>query len=185
VKKKAFVFTILGLIVVLLAVSLVQYWPALESTETGLSTRKVARGSVSINSPAPVFTLPMLTGLDVNLDDYLGRVVILNFWATWCRPCREEMPVLNEFGLQHPDSVVVVGISVNDSPDSVQRFIQELPVSYPILIDATGVVGAAYHVVGYPTTYFLDAEGIIRGKFVGTLTPRVLQQNLTPLGIVQ
>jgi cytochrome c biogenesis protein CcmG/thiol:disulfide interchange protein DsbE len=152
---------------------------------TGQSGDIVERGPVSVKSPAPIFSLPDLSGAMVNLDDYLGKNVILNFWATWCIPCKEEMPVLQAYGLEHPDAVVVLGIAVGDSEDSARIFTDEVKVGYPILIDETGVVGLTYHVIGYPTTYFIDAAGIIRGKYTGLLTPRILQQNMIPLGINQ
>jgi thiol-disulfide isomerase/thioredoxin len=145
----------------------------------------VESGSVTVNSPAPIFSLPGIPGTTVRLDDYLGKVVILNFWATWCAPCKEEMPILDDYGLEHPDSVAILGIAVGDSEEFVRSYMEELNVNYPILIDKTGVVGSVYHVVGYPTTYFVDAKGIIRGKYIGLMTPRVIQQNLIPLGINQ
>jgi thiol-disulfide isomerase/thioredoxin len=157
-------------------------------TNSGLSVQSVGivdSGSVSVSSASPIFSLPDISGNTVKLDEYLGKVVVLNFWATWCAPCKEEMPILDQYGLEHPYSVVILGIAVGDSEESVRSYIEEMNISYPILIDKTGVVGSVYHVVGYPTTYLLDAKGIIRGKYIGLMTPRILQQNLIPLGIDQ
>ena len=157
-------------------------------TNSGMSVQSdevVESGSVSVNSLSPIFSLPDISGITVRLDEYLGKVVVLNYWATWCAPCKEEMPILDQYGLEHPDSVVILGIAVGDSEESVRSYIDEMNISYPILIDKTGVVGSVYHVVGYPTTYFVDAKGIIRGKYIGLMTPRILQQNLIPLGIDQ
>lgn len=179
---------LLPIIVIILFVILTKLATSQVLTNTSKKTSAdliVERGPVSIGSPAPIFRLMGLDDNSVKLDEYKGKVVILNFWATWCSPCKEEMPILNEYGAQHSDSVVIIGVAVMDSVESIRSFIQQSGVSYSILIDETGVVGSAYHVVGYPTTYFIDTEGMIRGKYVGTLSPRVLQQNLIPLGITQ
>ena len=169
----------------LLAAVLAHVNPVTDAGLSEQSDRIVESGSVSVNSTAPIFSLPNLTGARVKLDDYLGKVVIVNFWATWCAPCKEEIPFLDEFSLEHPDTIAILGIAVSDSEESVRSFIEQINVSYPILIDETGVVGSTYHVVEYPTTYFVDATGIIRGKYIGLMTPRILQQNMIPLGITQ
>jgi cytochrome c biogenesis protein CcmG/thiol:disulfide interchange protein DsbE len=183
VKNKAFLFLVIGILAALLAISFTLEMPG-SGTEAGeVFKGGVESGSVSVNSQAPGFTLPDHTGQLNNLDDYQGKIVILNFWATWCTPCREEMPLLDEYAARHAADVVVIGVAVDATAESVISFLGETPVRYPILIDENGMVAAAYHVAGYPMTYFLDAAGIIRGKYIGTITPRVLQQNLTPLGI--
>lgn len=140
-------------------------------------------GSVNVNSPAPIFSLPDLTGADMSLDQWQGKVVILNFWATWCSACLEEMPVLDDLYRQKMTTLMVIGIAVGDSQSAVEAFIKAHPVRYPILLDESGVTGATYQVLGYPTTYFLDREGIIRAKHVGALTHRILEQYFIPLGI--
>jgi len=184
-KNKGILFIIIGILVgVIVAILTFGRY----TTTTGLEEEPstfVERGSVSDNSPAPVFSLPDTSGNLVNLGDYHGRVVIINFWATWCVPCKEEMPVLDAFSQENSENIVVLGINVGDSTEEVKNFINGVKVTYPILIDKMGVVGITYHVIGYPTTYFVDAEGIIRGKHVGSITPRLIQQYLTPLGINQ
>lgn len=184
-KKKVLLFTLLAFFVVLMAAPLIRSRPEGDSSQSDPDERIVESGSVSVGFPAPMFTLPDISDIPIKLDDFLGKVVIVNFWATWCVPCREEMPVLDDFGLQYSDSVIILGIAVKDTPESVRDFVEETEVSYPILIDETGVVGTAYHVVGYPTTYFIDAAGIIRGKYIGMMTPRIVLQNLTPLGNIK
>jgi thiol-disulfide isomerase/thioredoxin len=185
VKPKVILLLLLGVVAVLLLISFALDGFGSTTEGQGTITGSVESGSVTVNSPAPGFILTDPTGISINLDDYLGKIVIVNFWATWCAPCREEMPVLDEYVTQHSEAVVVLGVAVNESAASVLGFLQETPVRYPIVIDEQGVIGAVYHVVGYPTTYFIDAAGIIRGKFIGTLTPRVLQQNILPLGITE
>jgi cytochrome c biogenesis protein CcmG, thiol:disulfide interchange protein DsbE len=183
VKKKIVLFMAVGVFLVLVVAGLAAIVPSTDSSQPDHSGGIVESGSVSVNSPAPVFSLPDIQGTTIRLDQYLGKVVILNFWATWCVPCKEEMPILNDYGLEHPDSVAILGIAVDDSEESVRSYMDEINIGYPIVIDNTGVVGSVYHVVGYPTTYFVDAKGIIRGKYIGLMTLRILQQNLIPLGI--
>jgi cytochrome c biogenesis protein CcmG/thiol:disulfide interchange protein DsbE len=173
----------LGILTIILAVILVQRAPVSDSGISGQSMGVVERGSVSINSPAPVFTLPDLSNSIIRLDDYLGRIVIINFWASWCAPCKEEMPFLDEYGQEYSNRLIVLGVAVADTVEAVQKFLDSNPVTYPIVIDQKGLVGATYHVFGYPTTYFVDEAGIIRGKYIGAITSRILQQNLVPLGI--
>jgi thiol-disulfide isomerase/thioredoxin len=185
VKNKIVVYVSVAIFIGLLAAVLATISSGSDSSPSDPSRSIVESGSVSVSSPAPIFSLPDIQGTTAELDDYLGKVVILNFWATWCVPCKEEMPFLDQYGLDHPDSIVILGIAVGDSEEEVRSFLEEMNVSYPILMDKTGVVGSVYHVVGYPTTYFVDAKGIIRGKYIGLMTPRILQQNLLPLGINQ
>ena len=97
-------------------------------TDSDLSDRSnsiVESGSVSVNSPAPIFSLPDISGTTIRLDDYLGKVVIVNFWATWCAPCKEEMPILDQYGLEHTDSIVILGIAVGDSEESVRNLFRK------------------------------------------------------------
>jgi len=185
VKKKIMIYIAIAGLVGLLAAGLAVIRPDPYLTPTDQSGVIIESGSVSVNSHAPVFSLAEVSGTMINLDGYLGKVVILNFWATWCAPCKEEMPVLDQYGSEHPDSVVILGIAVGDSLETVRSFLEGMNVSYPVLVDVSGVVGSVYHVSGYPTTYFVDAEGIIRGKYIGLMTPRILEQNLVPLGINQ
>jgi thiol-disulfide isomerase/thioredoxin len=183
VKYKVILLVLLGLVVVVLGVSLALARPEMSGITQDAPGGIVDRGSVTVNSSAPGFTLLDINGEEVRLNDYLGRIVIVNFWATWCAPCKDEMPILNEYAAQHADSIVVLGVAVNATVETVATYLLETPVLYPVVIDDKALVAAAYHVAGYPTSYFIDAEGIIRGKYIGLLTPRVLQQNLEPLGI--
>jgi thiol-disulfide isomerase/thioredoxin len=185
VKKKIILFIAVAIFLALLVAGLAAVSPGTDSGQPDHTSKVVESGSVSVNSPAPIFSLPDIPGTTVRLDEYLGKIVILNFWATWCAPCKEEMPILDDYGLEHPDSVSILGIAVGDSEESVRSYMEEVNVNYPILIDETGVVGSVYHVVGYPTTYFVDAKGIIRGKYIGLMSLRILQQNLITLGITQ
>ncbi|AEJ61576.1 alkyl hydroperoxide reductase/ Thiol specific antioxidant/ Mal allergen [Spirochaeta thermophila DSM 6578] len=118
--------------------------------------------------PAPEFMLPLLEGGQVSLSDYRGKVVLLNFWATWCPPCRMEMPSIETMvrALKGED-VVFLAVDVQEQRSQVSSFIKENGYTFPVLLDATGQVARMYAVSGIPTTYFIDKEGNVRGKLVG------------------
>ncbi|KKM09265.1 hypothetical protein SY88_19775 [Clostridiales bacterium PH28_bin88] len=127
---------------------------------------------ISTGKPAPDFSLPSLTGERVSLSDFRGQVVILNFWATWCPPCKEEMPDLNRFYLEEKDKGVMllaVNIMQRDTPEGIRSFMKDNGYDMPVLLDESQKVGATYRVAYIPTTYFIDREGIIRYSKTGAL----------------
>jgi peroxiredoxin len=119
---------------------------------------------------APDFTLDTLDGNQVTLSELRGRIVVINFWATWCLPCREETPALEKAYKQYKDSdAVILGVNLTnqDLVRDVESFVQEFGLTYPILLDREGSVGYLYQVNGLPTTFFLNREGVIRTVLVG------------------
>ncbi len=132
---------------------------------------------------APDFTLPRLDGEMLSLHELRGQVVILNFWATWCAPCRAEMPVLDRvYRDRREDGVVVLGVNHMETAAQVQRYLASLSLSFPILLDEQGEVGRAYRVRALPTTYFVDREGVIRDMVIGgPMSEATLQSKIAPL----
>ncbi|MDP1715718.1 MAG: TlpA disulfide reductase family protein [Anaerolineales bacterium] len=119
---------------------------------------------------APDFTLDNLQGEKVTLSDLRGKIVVINLWATWCPPCRAEMPALENAYEQYKDSgLVVLGLNVTnqDSESEVPRFVEEFGLTFPILLDRDGSVSALYELRGLPTTFFVNRAGIIRTVVVG------------------
>ena len=119
---------------------------------------------------APDFTLDTLDGTKVTLSDLRGKIVVINLWATWCTPCRAEMPALENAYEQYEDSgVVILGLNVTnqDSEKDIPPFVKEFGLTFPILLDRDGSVSALYQLRGLPTTYFVNREGIIRTVVVG------------------
>lgn len=114
------------------------------------------------------FTLPDLQGQPVSLSDLRGREVVLNFWATWCGPCRAELPMLAAWARAHPE-VVVLGISADRDPQAVHRLAPSLDLPYTILLDPRGTVTRDYGVTTFPTTFRLDADGHVMGSHTGLL----------------
>jgi thiol-disulfide isomerase/thioredoxin len=120
---------------------------------------------------APDFTLDTLDGGKTTLSELRGKVVVINFWATWCLPCRVETPALERSYEQYKDSgVVILGVNLTDQDliGEVNSFVQEFELTYPILLDGDGRVSSIlYQVRGLPTTFFVNREGVIRTVLVG------------------
>lgn len=119
---------------------------------------------------APDFNAELLDGSRITLSELRGQAVVLNVWATWCPPCRSEMPALekvyNDFKAR---GVVLIGLNLTsqDSEKAVIDFVQEYGLSFPVALDRDGSVQKKYKISGYPTTFFIDADGIIRSVVVG------------------
>lgn len=120
---------------------------------------------------APDFTLDTLDGNVVTLSELRGKVVVVNFWTTWCPPCRAETPALEKSYEQYKDSgVVILGVNLTnqDVIGEVESFVQEFGLTYPILLDRDGTVGSTlYQIKGLPSTFFVNRDGIIRTVLVG------------------
>jgi peroxiredoxin len=119
---------------------------------------------------APDFALTDLGGRTVRLSALRGRVVLVNLWTTWCPPCREEMPSMERLHQRFRDrSVTLLAVSQDDAGkrEEVERFVQEVGVTFPVLLDPDREVGARYGVWGYPETFVVDREGRIVERVVG------------------
>jgi len=133
----------------------------------------------AIGHPAPLFTLPTWAGDDIALADLHGRPVVLNFWASWCGPCRAEMPELQRLHERLGDAgVVVLGVNQGESPETAGAFLQALNLDFPVALDQRTGVSQQYLVNSLPTTFFIDRDGVIRSTFIGPMSDAVLAQNL-------
>ena len=139
-------------------------------------TQRPATAAV-VGRPAPAFQLQSLAGGAVSLADYKGRPVIVNFWATWCEPCKQEMPALQAESDGTPD-LVVLGVDNVESAVKVRPFVDQLGLHFPILLDQDGSVVERYQVTGLPTTFFIDRAGVLRSIYRGPLTPDTLRENV-------
>jgi DsbE subfamily thiol:disulfide oxidoreductase len=111
-------------------------------------------------SPTPDFTLPDLTGKKAALKDFRGKLVLLNFWATWCLPCREEMPAMERLYQQYKSKgFVILAVDVKDERKDALAFLKELKITYPVMLDPDGEVGLLYGAWGLPTTYLIGSKG--------------------------
>lgn len=118
----------------------------------------------------PALKLADAGGREIALSELRGKIVVVNFWATWCEPCREEMPSLERLRNQLTDKrFEVVAVNVGEAPERVARFTRDVPVSFPIVYDREGAAAKAWKVRGYPTSFVIDPDGRIRYYFVGEL----------------
>lgn len=127
--------------------------------------------------PAPDFTLPSLDGRKVKLSDFRGKAVLLNFWATWCPPCKVEMPWFEDLQKQYAqDGLVVLGVAMDDSePATIAKFASQLGVNYPVLL-GTDKVSDDYGDVQYlPTTFYIGRDGTIVDKMTGLLDRKEIE----------
>lgn len=121
-----------------------------------------------MGKPAPPFSLTDLSDAEETLSSYKEKVVLINFWATWCIPCRIEMPSLNRLYQKYEErGFVVLGISNDRSRKMAENFLSKTPVDFPVLLDSNLRVAREYRVFAYPTTLLVDREGILREKFLG------------------
>jgi len=132
-----------------------------------------------IGHPAPDFTLTDLDGNTVRPSGFRGKVVFLNFWATWCPPCRAEMPEMEEVYQAYKDKdVVIIGVDLRESMSSVQSFVEENGYNWTFVVDSTGEVARDYMVTGIPSSFFIDKDGIIRALQVGAMSKITMEANL-------
>lgn len=119
--------------------------------------------------PAPDFSLETIDGETITLSALRGKVLVLNFWASWCPPCRAEMPTLQAVSEQYGSEMIVLGINASpqDQLANAYQLITEMKLTFPILLDSEGKALSAYRVFSLPTTFFIDQEGIIREVVIG------------------
>jgi cytochrome c biogenesis protein CcmG/thiol:disulfide interchange protein DsbE len=135
-----------------------------------------------VGKPAPAFELPILQQPDKRFApaDMRGKVWLLNVWASWCESCRDEHPLL--VALSKQNLLPILGLNYKDRGEDAQRWLKQFGDPYQFsAVDADGRIGIDYGVYGVPETYLIDAEGVIRFKQIGAITPAVLEQKLLPL----
>lgn len=141
-----------------------------------------ARVSVRVGDHAPGFEAPLLskTRGELRLSDLRGKAVVMNFWASWCGPCRAEATDLEAtYQRYKAQGVVFLGVDiVTDTWDDAMAFVGEFGITYPMVRDDTGNITEAYQITSLPTTYFIDREGIIRKKYIGGFLGDIAKQEL-------
>ncbi len=127
------------------------------------------------SSQAPDFRLPGLDGEEVSLSDFRGRPVLLNFWATWCGPCRIEMPFLQEVFEDEKwidQGLVVLAVNLGESPGAVSQFVDDYGLSFPVVLDVNLEAAGHYNIRAIPATYFIDKNGIMIDRQIGTFASK-------------
>jgi peroxiredoxin len=160
---------ILAGVLLLLAVTLVACGGGDSSEPTGVNKGNLASG----------FTLEALDGTEVSLGEYRGNVVLVNFWGTWCPPCRAEIPDIEKaYQARQDDGFVVLGVNVEEPRESVAPFVEAMGMTYPVLLDEGGQVLKMYRAIGLPMSVILDQDGVIQVRHVGVLTLEQLEDYL-------
>lgn len=131
---------------------------------------KAAEAGTEIGNKAPDFSLMNLNGQEVNLSDYRGQKVFLNFWASWCPPCRKEMPDMEKLYEEYGSEIAVLAVNIGESKSTAANFMMENNLDLPVLLDQNKRTAQNYLVRAIPTTYILDADGIIIEKTFGALS---------------
>jgi peroxiredoxin len=144
------------------------------------STEQPAPREAAVGEIAPDFTLiDIRDDEQISLSQFDGRPVMLNFWATWCPPCRKEMPLLQDAYEEHQgDGLIILTIAVSDKANNVLDFSDQHDLTFPLLIDTKDQVAVQYKVLGIPTSYFIDSNGVITSVQVGDLTAPALDRHL-------
>ncbi|MED1864763.1 redoxin domain-containing protein [Fictibacillus nanhaiensis] len=136
-------------------------------------------------STAPNFSLKTLDGKQVDLKDYRGKKIILNFWATWCPPCREEMPEMEKFYKDYKkQDVEILAVNLEYSEtntEKVSKFVQEYKLSFPIPLDEKNTIGKQYRAVSIPTSYFIDENGIVCNSHIGPMDYKFMKNEINTM----
>ncbi|RFU60546.1 peroxiredoxin family protein [Peribacillus glennii] len=167
-----------ALLIILLTVAIVQ---AMDHKDEKVSNDNL--GGLRTGVKAPDFELKSLDGKQTKLSDYKGKKILLNFWATWCPPCKEEMPAMEEFNKKAGSDVVILAVNI-DPENDVKAFADNMGVTFPILLDSQqskNPVNELYQVMSIPTSYFIDRNGVIADKFIGGMTLKHMETTMNSI----
>lgn len=149
-----------------------------------LSFNMASSKGVQMGADAPDFELQDVNGNLVNLSDFQGSPVVLNFWASWCGPCVRELPMFQRYYDQLQPEFVVMAVNNQESQEEVNAFANQLGLTFEVLLDPEAKVHNQYQAFALPTTYFIDAGGIVRAKHVGLLSEEQFKDYLAQVGLV-
>ncbi|MFG3612499.1 peroxiredoxin family protein [Rummeliibacillus stabekisii] len=155
----------------------------IDTSYTQVETKQTENSGLEIGQYAPDFTLKTLEGKKVKLSDYRGKKVILNFWATWCPPCKEEIPHMEKYykSLNKKDNVEILAVNLTSSDKSkeyIKEFAESYDITYPILLDKEGEQQKQYEIVTIPTTFFINESGQIKQKAVGPMDKGMMENTM-------
>lgn len=144
---------------------------------SSLNTTPPTRGDL-----APDFSLPRLEGNSLELSSYRGKVVLLDFWATWCDPCRDEIPHFVELQNKYASrGLQIIGVSMDDSPDPVRPFYQQFKMNYPVVMGNAKTGDLYGGILGLPVAFLVDRSGLISAKHIGATDPSVIEKEIVSL----
>lgn len=189
---KKFVIILIAVLIVMLVIDMtifkgkgilpisnaVEKYEVIENVDT-LNT------GIEVGDLAPEIDLLDMEGNEVKLSDYLGNTILLNFWASWCGPCEQEMPHMQKLYQKYKDdgfTVLAVNMSRSERNDhDAKKFVERHQLTFPIPMDTDGVVSSDYEVIAYPTSYFIDSDGVIRHIVLGTLDEEYMENQILKL----
>lgn len=168
-KMRSLLTILIGVTAVLVAV-----WAIYQDTSSSEPRRT---GAIEAGATAPEFTAINSAGEQVKLSDYRGKVVMINFWASWCTPCVREMPMINQIAQTYQNDVETLFVNVGEAKGTIREFMEKQQFDFPVIIDVTGKVSGLYRITGLPATMIIDQEGIFSHILLGELTKDIpLQQ---------
>jgi thiol-disulfide isomerase/thioredoxin len=149
----------------------------LRSTTADAQSDEFSTIPVEVNYPAPELTLTDVSGNPVSLTDHLGKVILVNMWATWCPPCKAEMPTLQAFYEKYQaQGFVIVGINDGETIELVEPFVRDYGLTFPVWLDGEYLSEKAFNTVNLPSSYVIDRQGTVRLMWIGAISPRVLEK---------
>lgn len=148
----------------------------------GLPPQEAPLAKLESGTPAPDVAMTGLDGAPVHVADFKGKIVVMNFWATWCGPCVREMPMFQEYQDRYPN-IVLLGVDQAESADKVKEFLNQLSLTYKIVLDEKSNMGNALRVEFLPTTMFINEKGEIRFRHYGILNEQQMDYYLGTLGV--
>ena len=155
--------------------------PAVSQAQTKIDVKPNAEIGAKPGQQPPDFTLKTVAGTTVTLSELRGRPVVINFWASWCPPCRTEMPLLVAAYQAHRDvglEVLAVNMTDQDSKKDMRKFVAEFAMPFSVPLDEKGMVRKLYGLIAYPTSVFVGSDGIVRVAHSGPIDGRTLDRNL-------
>lgn len=155
---------------------------SIDSVQT-TGSEKSAPPDPQAGKPAPDFELSSLEGSPVRLSDFKGHPVLINYWATWCPPCRDELPHIQKRYEQYSPALVVLAINAGEDPDTIKNYIDENGFTFPVLLDPDWKVESLFGIMAYPTSVFIDDKGIILARYVGGMSLDTLDDYLRIIGV--
>lgn len=161
----------------MLLILLLQGCPSKEEAGEGKGFR-----ILNVGEEAPNVSFSVINEGDITTDQLRGKVVVLNFWATWCPPCKKEMPLLETtYNKYKEKGVIVLGVNYNEDRETITKFVKEIKITFPIALDRDFKVTKEFGVLALPTTFFIDRRGVIRDRYRGEIAEETLFSRLLPI----
>lgn len=171
-----------ALTILLLGILIAGFTTFLAIGVLGTSTATGRSGKELVGKKTPFFVAPKVGGQLISLEDYKERPLILNFWASWCPPCRDETPGMERVWRKYKDEgVIILGINVQDGEKEAERYISEFGVTFSNALDLDGSITVDYGITGLPVTFFINKKGFVIGRWVGSISEDKLDNRVSSL----